>query len=307
MQLIYPSGDPSGFDEVIYSMGGGEGDQNLCSDTITNEVQKVINPAPHPDPVAPNYCTAWDDSVPDLNYPRVYASALVLLDGSILVVGGYRWDPLAVSPIDGSLGWCVPVLETELYRPPEIFGAGWGGSWKIRQAQLHPRTYHGSAVQLSSGVVVSAGSVGTDHCFKVPQPAWHSVEVYYPPYFFDEEPRPTITSVNGFSDPSLVPTIVPGSSIDIEATLFTDDSGQFRVALVAPGSTTHGVDFNQRYVVIPHDPQSFSQNGADASFSVTLPPHAPALRGILPQGWYMLTVVNANGLPSGAWWIRVLL
>jgi galactose oxidase-like protein len=66
------------------------------------------------------------------------------------------------------------------------------------------------------------------------------------------------------------------------------------VALIRPGSVTHGVNFEQRYVDL-----TFS---AGAGFlSVT----APADGRVAPPGWYMLFLVNRAGVPSLASWIRL--
>jgi len=59
------------------------------------------------------------------------------------------------------------------------------------------------------------------------------------------------------------------------------------VALVRPSATTHANDFDQRYV--------------DLTFTVCrgyIQATTPANGSIAPPGYYMLVIVNSNGVPS---------
>ncbi|HET9642394.1 MAG TPA: galactose oxidase-like domain-containing protein, partial [Burkholderiaceae bacterium] len=67
------------------------------------------------------------------------------------------------------------------------------------------------------------------------------------------------------------------------------------VALLAPGAVTHAFDENARYV-----PLAFSVvNGA-------LQVQAPASGNLAPPGYYMLFIVDGNGIPSVATWLRIV-
>jgi hypothetical protein len=59
------------------------------------------------------------------------------------------------------------------------------------------------------------------------------------------------------------------------------------VALLRPGATTHADNFDQRYV----DLTFTLGNGA-------IKATAPANGNIAPPGYYMLVIVNSNGVPS---------
>jgi hypothetical protein len=59
------------------------------------------------------------------------------------------------------------------------------------------------------------------------------------------------------------------------------------VALVRPGATTHADNFDQRYVNL---------NFTAASGEITAT--APASGNYAPPGYYMLVIVNSNGIPS---------
>jgi hypothetical protein len=59
------------------------------------------------------------------------------------------------------------------------------------------------------------------------------------------------------------------------------------VALVRPGAVTHDNDMDQRYV-----PLKFQKgNGKLKAFS-------PLNANYAPPGWYMVVIVNSNGVPS---------
>jgi len=63
---------------------------------------------------------------------------------------------------------------------------------------------------------------------------------------------------------------------------------------------THAFDFNQRYIELRA--VGFSPNASGVSLTV----EAPEDGFVAPPGWYMLSVVNAWGLPSEARWVQVL-
>ncbi len=64
--------------------------------------------------------------------------------------------------------------------------------------------------------------------------------------------------------------------------------------LVAPGSTTHGDDSNQRLVKLA------VRGTHPNSIDVTAPPNG----GVAPPGYYMLFVLH-QGVPSVAKWVHV--
>jgi hypothetical protein len=64
--------------------------------------------------------------------------------------------------------------------------------------------------------------------------------------------------------------------------------------LIRPGAVTHSSDSNQRLVDLP-----FTRTATGISVNV---PNEPNLA---PPGWYMLFVVDDNGVPSVADWVHV--
>jgi hypothetical protein len=160
-----------------------------------------------------------------------------------------------------------PVYEAELYDPAT-------GTWRLLAAQRAQRTYHSTAVLLPDGRVLSAGSDNG--------PMSTTVELYSPPYLF-HGPRPAIATA---------PTAVTYGQAFTIAT--PDAAGIQRVALIRPGSVTHAADFDQRYLNL-----SFTAG------SGLLHAAAPASPNLAPPGYYMLFLLNAEGVPSVAQFVHL--
>jgi hypothetical protein len=160
-----------------------------------------------------------------------------------------------------------PVRTAELYDPDT-------GTWTPMAAQQASRIYHSVALLLPDGRVLSAGQdYGSMQDYG---------EIYSPPYLF-KGARPTISSA-----PS---TAAYGSTLSIGSAQAT---GIRSVSLIRPGSVTHDLDTEQRMV-----PLSFTASGSTISVTV------PTNRNLLPPGYYMLFIVDGNGVPSVARWVRV--
>jgi hypothetical protein len=142
------------------------------------------------------------------------------------------------------------------------------------------RGYHSTAILLPDGRVLTGGDTGGEIVNgKAINDNGGRLEVYDPPYLF-KGTRPVINSA-----PSAVEwnsTFDVASSPDVT-----------RAVLVAPAATTHSVDMNQRSIVLPLTPTS---NGV----TLTAPTQDAA-----PPGYYMLFLLNAQGVPSVASWVHV--
>jgi hypothetical protein len=109
-----------------------------------------------------------------------------------------------------------------------------------------------------------------------------NAEIFSPPYLFQADgtlaPRPTIDAA---------PTSTSyGTSIEIS----TGNPASIRkVALVRLGAVTHSNNMEQRYV-----PLSFTAG------TTSLTAIAPANANVAPPGFYMLFIIDANGVPSVA-------
>jgi N-acetylneuraminic acid mutarotase len=151
-------------------------------------------------------------------------------------------------------------------------------TWTTMASMHTPREYHGTALLLPDGRVLESG-MGADFG-NVPDQ--RSAEFYSPPYLF-KGPRPTITQV-----PSQI-------SYGTNFTVTTPDAASIQsVVLIRTGAVTHFFDQNERYV-----PLAFQQTAG--GLTVT----APANGNAAPPGFYMLFIVNSNGVPSIAPFVQV--
>jgi hypothetical protein len=163
--------------------------------------------------------------------------------------------------------YLAPVKSAELYDPVT-------GRWKLMASQKAQRQYHSTAFLLPDGRVLSAGSdFGTMQ---------ETYEIFSPPYLF-KGPRPSIGAAPA--------TLTYGQAFDISTPNAADIA---RVALIRPGATTHADNFDQRYVDL-----SFSKGVG------VLQATAPPSGAHAPPGYYMLVLVNSNGVPSVATFVHV--
>jgi hypothetical protein len=151
-------------------------------------------------------------------------------------------------------------------------------TWSTMASMHTPREYHGTAVLLPDGRVLVSG-MGADFG-NVPDQK--SAEFYSPPYLFKGS-RPSIQQ-----SPS---QIHYGSNFFVGT---PDGASISSVTLIRTGAVTHFFDQNERSV-----PLSFSQT--TGGLSVT----APANANLAPPGYYMLFLVNSNGVPSIAPFVQI--
>ncbi len=153
-----------------------------------------------------------------------------------------------------------PAYACELWDPAT-------GTWTAIASLTKYRGYHSTALLLPAGRVLSAG------CEYVPS----SAEIYSPPYLFHGS-RPTITSA---------PTKAAyGQSFFVGT---PDANSISKVTLIALSSVTHGFNMSQR---ISRPLFSQAANGLNVM--------APSNSNITPPGYYMLFILNSNGIPSVA-------
>ena len=194
--------------------------------------------------------------------PRAYHTLTVLPDGNVLVTGG------GVTTEGKNVA--AAVFEAELWSPDTE-------TWQRMAAMQVPRLYHSTALLLSDGRVVVAGS-GDSYG----GPNQTTAEFYAPPYLF-RGPQPTIASA-----PAVLSYGVPF------AVGLADASTVEAVALLRPAAVTHQFDEDQRYLSL-----AFQQSGS------TLSVDAPESATLAPPGYYMLFVRNTAGVPSVAHWVRL--
>ncbi|MGZ6968990.1 MAG: galactose oxidase-like domain-containing protein [Acidimicrobiia bacterium] len=162
-----------------------------------------------------------------------------------------------------------PVLSSEIFDPKT-------STWSKMASPTVPRVYHSSALLLPDGRVATFGGNPVNN-FEM------RVEIFTPPYLQQSTPRPAIT----FS-----PTEI---NYNGTYSILTSQAAALRSAvLVRPGAVTHSTDPDQRLVDLP-------LTAINGGISVKVTNSA----NIAPPGWYMLFVVDGNGVPSVAKWVHL--
>jgi hypothetical protein len=205
-------------------------------------------------------------SVPGMAFPRRQMNATLLADGTVLVTGGTS------GPGFNSQAGAVHVAE--LWNPQTE-------SWTTMASESKNRTYHGTAILLPSGQVLSSGSgEGGGVPFANSE---FSAQLFNPPYLFNSDgsraARPSITAAP--------PTLAYSQSF----TLQTPDAGSVtRGNLIRLSSVTHAFNMSQLIYGL-----TFAATNS-TTVSATAPPNA----NLAPPGPYMLFLLNAAGTPSVA-------
>jgi hypothetical protein len=206
-----------------------------------------------------------------MNFGRSNLDATLLADGSIFVNGGNTSGDV----FDDT----TSVYASEIWNPAT-------DTWQLGAEAKEARNYHSVALLLPDGRVWTAGGGGCGDCNANHQNA----ELYYPPYLFKKDgsgllaDRPTLSSA-------------PDTMTYNESYALTTSAPETieKVALVALGSVTHAFNMSQRYVPLAIEDKTAT------TVTVTSPENA----NLAPPGYYMLFVVNGDGVPSVARMVQV--
>lgn len=203
---------------------------------------------------------------PDMSGPRVRMNAVLLPDGEVLALGGSSVD---TNEPDAT-------LTADLYDPVTDTMSPAG-------TMEYPHLDHSVALLLPDGTVWVTGSQ-----YEIPDYEEH-VEIYEPPYLFEADgsyrARPVIDQAPR--------TIAYGAPFVVR----TDEAADIdRVVLMKPGAVTHSFDTDQRQVGL-----EFVRRPAQGALRVTAPPDA----NVAPAGYYMLFLLDADGTPSVATFVRL--
>ena len=162
----------------------------------------------------------------------------------------------------------------------EIWDPATGLFTPVAPASSVYRGYHTTALLLPDGRVIMAGGNHDSPTYTENRNA----EIYSPPYLFNG-PRPTVTAAPD--------TAELGHSFFVE----TPDAASIAdVTWIVPGSVTHAQDWTQRA-------NHLEFTVVEGGLAITLPSNPNAA----PPGYYMLFLINDNGVPSVAEWIHAAL
>jgi len=210
-------------------------------------------------------------TVPGMAFARRQMNATLLADGSVLVTGGTSGP--------GFNDQARAVRAAELWNPRTE-------TWTTMPPETARRTYHGTAVLLPSGQVLSSGS-GEGGGITYANSEF-SAQVFNPPYLLNADGslavRPSITSA-----PS---RLSYGQAFSVE----TPNAGDVtRGTLIRLSSVTHA--FNMSQLIYP---LTFGAAGA-TTVNASAPPNA----NLAPPGPYMLFLIDGSGVPSEARMVTV--
>lgn len=202
-----------------------------------------------------------------MHYARRQTNLTLLADGTVMVTGG-----TSAAGFNNEAG---AVHAGEIWDPNT-------GHWTIVPSNAVVRTYHSTAILLPDARVLVAGngdaSVASNQ---------YSAEIYSPGYLFTASGtaavRPTITEAPGsvgYAQQFVVST--------------SNSSSIAEVTFVRLGSVTHAFDQNQRMNYLTF-----------AAVTGGLQVTSPASANLAPPGYYLLFIVNTQGVPSLAKIIRI--
>ena len=208
---------------------------------------------------------AWR-SVSGMAFARRQMNATILADGNVLVTGGTSGP--------GFNNQAGSVRFAELWNSKTE-------TWKTMARETRVRAYHGTALLLPDGRVLSGGS---GEGGGVPYASSEfSAQIFSPPYLFNSNgtlaPRPSITSA-----PS---RLTYGQSFTVQT---PNAASVSRGTLIRLSSVTHA--FNASQLIYP---LTFTRAGSTSVSAIT-----PSNANLAPPGPYMLFLINGAGVPSVA-------
>lgn len=138
--------------------------------------------------------------------------------------------------------------------------------------------YHSTALLLPDGTVFLTGGNPQQGSYE------GHMEVYQPSYLFNSD-----------GSPATRPTLsgVP-ASVSYGATFTVTASNIASVVLMRQGASTHAFDMSQREIGL-----SFTASGS--TLTLTAPPNG----NVAPPGYYLLFVLDGNGVPSVGQWVKI--
>jgi hypothetical protein len=211
---------------------------------------------------------AWQ-SAGSMSVPRRHLNSTILPDGQVLITGGTRGSGFVnIDPGQAA-------REAEIWNPRT-------GQWTTLARNSVMRTYHSVSLLLPNGTVLHGASGDAMADADTPVPPERNHEIFEPPYLF-KGVRPSIASAPGAVGYGETFSVATPNALQIE------DARWIRL-----GSVTHAFDMGQRANTL-----SFTRTSTGVAIT------APANPNLAPPGYYMLFILNRNGVPSAGKVIKV--
>jgi hypothetical protein len=215
---------------------------------------------------------SWQNTSP-MSSPRRHLNSTILPDGQVLVTGG-----------TSGAGF-VNIDEGLATRAAEVWNPA-TGNWTTLAANSKMRVYHSVSLLLPDGTVLH-GASGDALAIQpggaiVPVPSERSHEIFSPPYLF-KGARPAIGTA---------PVSVTWGQ---QFAVATPNAAQITgVRWIRLGSVTHAFDMGQRAEML-----QFTRTATGVTVT------ASANSSDAPPGFYMLFLLNRNGVPSNGAILRI--
>lgn len=201
-----------------------------------------------------------------LSADRQFGNATLLPDGRVWANGGSTTGNDLVGAI----------YDSEVWSPAT-------GTWTAWASASKPRLYHSISMLMPDGTVLTGGGGAPGPVINL------NAEIFYPPYLYKTDgsglpaKRPVIAAA---------PTAATwGQKIALQMATKTAMS---RVTLVRFGAVTHAFNNDQRFQDL-----TFTQIGKKLNVKL------PTTANTAPPGFYMVFVLDAQGVPSVARVLRV--
>ncbi|MBK3567066.1 galactose oxidase early set domain-containing protein [Streptomyces sp. MBT62] len=221
----------------------------------------------------------WSEDTPRA-FGRTQDDTLIFPDGRLFTVNG-SYDIRNYGNGDYN-----PNTDDK-WRKTEIRGTD--GLWRTGPQQRLPRGYHSNAVLLPDGRIMITGDelqeIANNPDIKSGMNG--SIEIYEPPYLHLHQngQRPDLAHV---------PTGPVGYNATFDVDSFTPDDIN-KAVLMAPITSTHSVDTSQRRIEL-----DITQRAGN-----TLRLRAPQTAKDAPPGYYLLFLLDDDGVPSKAQWVQL--
>ncbi|MEI9895128.1 MAG: galactose oxidase-like domain-containing protein [Chthoniobacter sp.] len=212
-----------------------------------------------------------------MRFRRRQHNATLLPDGTVLVNGGTQGQG---GPQNGfnDLTPGQPIRAAELWDPVT-------GQWTVLAEEQVDRCYHSTAILLPDATVLSAGGGEFRPDGNIPndlRDSHRDGQIFSPPYLF-RGARPTITSAPTDVTYGQVFNVGTAQPAEIQ-----------RATFVRLSSVTHSFNSGQRINFL-----QFTSDGTQLQVT------APAGPNTCPPGYYLLFILNQQGVPSIAKTIRI--
>jgi Domain of unknown function (DUF1929)/PKD domain len=202
---------------------------------------------------------------PNMSQPRIEMNATILPNGKVIALGGSLNDEDTTTAS----------LNADLYDPAT-------NTFSSAGQNAYARLYHSNSLLLPDATVLFIGGNPARGTYE------QHIEIYSPAYLFNSDgsfaTRPSITGVPSTG-------IGYGSAFQVQT---PDAASISSVVLMRAGAPTHAFDMEQRLVAL-------SFTAGSGVLNVTAPPNG----NIAPQGYYMLFLLNASGVPSLAQFVKL--